>query len=488
MKRAESIARNIRPVPDYDLTVVGSGVNGMVCALLAAQRGLRVLLVEGYRSLGGGVRTEELTLPGFKHDVCSAVHPFGRCSPVLRQLGLEEEGLEWVDPTAPLAHPLLGEEAVLLYKDVERTAAEIGRGGKLYSKLMNYLTGVWPVVEEQLLGPALRVPTPLAALSLVGFGPAALAPASLLGRAFGTRGAALWAGLAAHSLLPMEALSSSAVACVLGLLAHRVGWPLPRGGSGQIALALEKKLSAAGVEINLDKRITRLSQLPTARAVVLDLSARQVLEVMGPTLPPSVRRQLERYRLGPGVFKVDYALSEPVPWSDSRVAEAGTVHVGGTLNSIAESERAVWRGEVSDEPFLLAVQPTLFDSSRAPEDKHVFWVYLHTPNGWEGDCLQTLESQMERFAPGFRDVVLHRTVRSAADYAAYNPNYVGGDILGGANTLWQVLARPRLALDPYYLGNNVFCCSASVPPGGGVHGMGGYHAFRSLGRRIFKFF
>jgi phytoene dehydrogenase-like protein len=473
---------------DYDLTVVGSGVNGMVCALLAAQRGLRVLLVEAYHSLGGGVRTEELTLPGFQHDVCSAVHPFGRCSPILRELGLENEGLEWVDPSVPLAHPLLGEEAVLLHSDIEETALELGRPGKVYATVMKSLTDAWPILEHQLLGPALRIPKPSMLWPLTKFGPAALAPASVLGRAFGRRGAALWAGLAAHSLLPMESLSSSAIACVLGLLAHRVGWPLPRGGSVKIAEALEQKLRRAGVEVALEQKVSRLSELPSSRAVVLDLSAKQVLEVMGPLLQPSVRRQLERFRLGPGVFKVDYALSEPVPWSDPRVKLAGTVHVGGTLDTISRSERAVWQGKISEDPFLLAVQPSLFDPSRAPDGKHVFWVYLHTPNGWTGDCLDVLEAQMERYAPGFRQVVLKRAVKSANDYAAYNPNYVGGDILGGANTLWQVVARPLLSLDPYYLGSNVFCCSASVPPGGGVHGMGGYHAFHSLGRRIFRFF
>jgi phytoene dehydrogenase-like protein len=473
---------------EYDLTVVGSGVNGMVCALLAARRGLRVLLVEAYRSLGGGVRTEELTLPGFQHDVCSAVHPFGKCSPVLREIGLESEGLEWIDPPVPLAHPLLGEDAVLLHGDIETTARELGRSGKVYSTVMKSLTAAWPELEAQLLGPALKMPSPSILWPLTKFGSAALAPASVLGRVFGRRGGALWAGLAGHSLLPMESLSSSAVACVLGLLAHRVGWPLPKGGSARIADALERKLHRAGVEIVTEQKVSRISQLPPSKAVVLDLSAKQVLSVMGPLLEPSVRTQLERFRLGPGVFKVDYALSEPVPWSDPRVSLAGTVHVGGTLDEIARSERAIWRGGVSENPFLLAVQPTLFDTSRAPKEQHVLWVYLHTPNGWTGDCLDVLETQLERYAPGFREVVLERAVKGPSEYASYNPNYVGGDILGGANTLWQVLARPVLSTDPYYLGGHVFCCSASVPPGGGVHGMGGYHAFQSLGRRIFSFF
>ena len=470
----------------YDLVVVGSGVNGMVCALLAAQRGMSVLLLEGQNSLGGGVRTRSLTLEGFHHDVCSAVHPFGRSSPVLRGLNLEDEGLEWVDPVAPVAHPMLGEEAVLLYQDLGRTAAELGpRGGAAYRSLMNVLLGCWETLEEQLLAPALRPPAPRTLLPLAAFGPLAAAPASWLGRLMGRRGAALWSGLAAHSLLPMESLGSSAVACVLGLLAHKVGWPIPRGGASAIALALEKKLRAAGVEIRLNSWCTSAADLPPARAVVFDLTAGQLSTLLGPRLAPSRRRSLSRYQLGPGIFKADYALSEPVPWSDPRVAEAGTIHIGGELQAIARSERAVWQGRVSHEPFLLAVQPTLFDPTRAPEGKHTFWVYLHTPNGWQGDATEILENQMERFAPGFKEVVLKRNVMNVADFQDYNPNYVGGDILGGANTLYQVVARPFLSPDPYHLGGNMFCCSASVPPGGGIHGMGGFHALQSVVKRLF---
>ncbi|MFA5504619.1 MAG: NAD(P)/FAD-dependent oxidoreductase [Vulcanimicrobiota bacterium] len=472
--------------PQYDLIVVGSGVNGMVCALLAARQGLRVLLAEAYRSLGGGVRTEELTLPGFRHDVCAAVHPFGRCSPVLRSLELESEGLEWIDPPMPLAHPLPGEEAVLLHREIAKTAAELGPMGRIYSGLMHNLGECWEKLQDHLLGPALRLPGPALWGALARFGPAALAPASLLGSLLGKRGAALWAGLAGHSLLPMEAPGSSAVACVLGSLAHRVGWPIPRGGSSSIAVALENKLRAAGVEIVLNHRVRQMRDLPPARAVALDLSAGQLLEVVGPLLKPGVRRQLERYRLGPGVYKVDYALAAPVPWEDPRVSLAGTVHIGGSLQQISRSERAVWQGRPAPEPFLLGVQPSLFDSTRAPLGKHVFWVYLHTPNGWTGDCLELLEGQMERYAPGFKEVVLGRAVRGALDFQAYNPNYIGGDILGGANSLKQIVARPILSTDPYHIGGNLYCCSASVPPGGGVHGMAGFHAFQSMARKTFR--
>lgn len=470
----------------YDVVVVGGGINGMVCALLAAQKGLKVLLLEAHSSMGGGVRTKELTLPDFRHDVCSAIHPFGRCSPVLRDLDLECEGLEWVDPEVPLAHPLLDGEAVLLHRSVEDTAAQMGRSGKFYAGVMKALMTDWGALEDQLLGPALKIPNPGLIPHLARFGPLAASPASVLGRLFGSRGAALWAGLAAHSLLPMEALSSSAVACVLGLLAHKVGWPMPRGGAESIAKALGKKLMGAGVEVQTDRRVEGLNELPPSKVVVLDLTAKQILRMAGPRLKDSVRRSLGSYSLGPGIFKMDYALSEPVPWNDARVNLAGTVHVGGAMSEISRSERAVWANEVSEQPFLLAAQPSLFDPTRCPTGKHVFWVYMHVPNGCEKDHTELLEAQMERYAPGFREVVISRHSYTTSQFEAYNPNYVGGDILGGANTLWQVAARPRLALDPYHLGGSFYCCSASVPPGGGVHGMGGYHAFQSVKKRHFS--
>ena len=469
----------------FDVVVVGGGVNGMVASLLCRQRGLEVLLLEAHSCLGGGVRTKEFTLEGFRHDVCSAVHPFGRSSPILRDLELEEEGLEWVDPEVPLAHPLLGEESVILSRCIEETANSIGSGGKAYRSLLNALTSDWPHLEKMLLGPVLGVP-PLQLLPrLARFGLPALTSASFLGRFLGRRGAALWAGLAAHSLLPMETLNSSAVACVLGTMAHRVGWPIPKGGAQSIAIALERKLVAAGVEIRCESRVDRLGDLPEHTAVIYDLTAKPLLSLLGPRLSSAKRWSMQRYKSGPGVFKLDYALSEPVPWSDPSVARAGTIHLGGELSEIARGERAVWKGRVDDSPFLLAVQPSLFDSTRAPEGQHTFWVYLHTPNGWTGDATDQIESQIERYAPGFRDVVLKRHSMNVADFESYNPNYVGGDILGGANFLSQIVARPYLAFDPYHLGGNAFCCSASVPPGGGIHGMGGYHAAQSVIRRFF---
>ncbi len=470
----------------YDVVVVGSGVNGMVAASLCREQGLEVLLLEARPTLGGGVRTEELTLPGFRHDTCSAVHPFGRSSPVLKGMGLERYGLEWIDPPAPAGHPLPGQPAVMLYRDLSRTAESIGgKGGQRYRSVMGALCSDWPHLEDALLGSPLRPAAPALLPRLARFGGLALTSASLLGQRFGQRGGALWAGLAGHSLLPMSALSSSAVACVLGVQAHLAGWPLPRGGSASIAGALEARLREQGVEIECSRKITSLQQLPPHRAAILDLSARPLLRLLGPLLDPLRRAALGRYRLGPGLFKLDYALSAPMPWADPLLAQAGTIHLGGDLADISRSEALIWQGRVGEQPYMLGVQPSLFDPTRAPQGQHTFWVYLHTPNGWSGDATDLVERQLERYAPGFRDLVLGRHAMGNADFERDNPNYVGGDILGGANTLWQVAARPFPSPDPYYLGGGAFCCSASVPPGGGVHGMGGYHAARSALRRLF---
>ena len=471
----------------YDVVVVGSGVNGMVAASLCRARGLDVLLLEGRESLGGGVRTEELTLPGFRHDVCSAVHPFGRSSPVLRSMDLGRYGLEWVDPEAPVAHPLLGQEAVLLTRDIDETAASVGGVyGRMYSRLMGALTSDWPHLQETLLGPPLRIPEPRLLPRLARFGGLALSSAQMMGQILGERGGALWAGLAAHSLLPMSAVSSSAIACVLAANAHLVGWPLPRGGAVSIAAALEALLREQGVTIECSRPVRSVNDLPSHRALILDLSAKPVLNMLGPLLSSCRRAALSRFRLGPGIFKMDYALSGPVPWSDPAVGRAGTVHLGGTWREIARGEAAVWSGRVGEHPYLLAVQPTLFDATRAPEGQHTFWIYLHTPNGWRGDASELIESEVERYAPGFRELILAKRCSGNSEVESDNPNYVGGDILGGANTLPQIVMRPFLSFDPYHLGGNVFCCSASVPPGGGVHGMGGFHAVKSLLRRLFS--
>ncbi len=458
----------------------------MVAASLLRERGLEVLLLEAGPTLGGGVRTKELTLPGYRHDVCSAVHPFGRSSPVLQSMDLSAHGLSWIDPEVPLAHPMIGAPAVILHRDTEQTALAIGpKGGDRYRCLMDRLCSLWPKVQDQLLGPPLRLPSVDRWLPLAQFGAVALTSASMLSRWLGPRGGALWSGLCGHSLLPMSAPASSAVAAVLGSQAHRVGWPFPRGGAEAISKALEAKLRSQGVEIQVNRHVGSLADLPKHKAVIFDLSARPLLELLGPALSSTRRRALGKFRLGPGVFKIDYALSGPVPWSDPDVKKAGTVHLGATTEEIAESENLVWQGKLGPRPFLLGVQPSLFDNTRAPEDRHTFWVYAHVPNGWTGDAVPLIENQIERFAPGFRDLVLGKHVLGTNDFAAYNTNYVGGDILGGANTLWQVLKRPFLSPDPYYLGDGYFCCSASVPPGGGIHGMGGFHAAASALKRFF---
>lgn len=471
----------------YDVVVVGSGVNGLVAASILCDHGLKVLLIEGRENLGGGVRTEALTLPGFWHDVCSAVHPFARSSPALKSMQLEDEGLEWVDSDVPLVHPLLGEPAIVLSRDVESTAQSIGgRGGERYARLMKVLLRTWAGIQDHVLGPQLRLPPKACWEDLGKFGLLALSPAAWSSRFLGRRGAALWAGLAGHSLLPMASISSSAVACVLGLMGHLVGWPMPKGGAGSLARALEARLRRQGVKIETGRWVKSLAQLPRHRALLLDLTARPLVKLLGPLLSARKRKALGRFQLGPGVFKVDYALSRSMPWLDREVTRAATVHLGGSMEEIAVSEDAVWKHRVSDRPYLLVVQPGTWDPSRAPLGQATLWVYAHVPHGFRGDCRGAIEAQLERYAPGFRESVLAAHVTSAEDFENVNPNYVGGDILGGANVLSQVIARPFVSIDPYHLGGRYFCCSALVPPGGGIHGMGGFHAAQSLLGRLHR--
>ena len=467
-----------------DAIVVGAGPNGLSAAVALAREGLDVLVMEGAAEPGGGARTAELTLPGFKHDVCSAVHPLAAASPFLASLPLHEHGLEWIETPLACAHPMADRPAALLARDPQSTAAGLGNDGTAWSRLVDPLLESWPDLLPELLGPLQwpRHPGAMARFGLLG-----LRPATSLARRFrddGTR--ALWAGLCAHSFLPLEQSPSAAFGLVLALMGHASGWPIVRGGSGKITEALASLLVTMGGEIRTGSRVERLEELPPARALLLDVTPRQLLSIAREKLPARYARRLERYRYGPAAFKVDYALEGPVPWTDPMCARASTVHLGGTFEEVAAAERACALGEMPVRPFVLFSQPTTFDAGRAPAGRHVGWAYAHVPHGWPGDATQAVEAQVERFAPGFKDLILERVSRGPRALERDNPNLVGGDINGGSQDLRQLFARPTALIDPYATPvEGLFLCSSSTPPGGGVHGMCGWHAARSALRKIF---
>ena len=473
----------------YDAVIIGSGPNGLAAAITLATAGRRVLVIEGSETIGGGTRSAALTLPGFVHDVCSAIHPLGVASPFFRDLPLAKHGLAWVFPPAAIAHPLDDGTAVLVERSVEATAAQLGPDAAAYRRLMGPLAADWRNVLAEMLGP-LRFPRH--PLSLLRFGPPALLPAASLARLLfrGERARAVFAGMAAHAIMPLEWPATAAFGLVLGMLAHAVGWPMARGGSQRIADSLAAHLRSLGGEIVTGQWVGRMDDLPPATAALFDVTPRQLESIAGDRLPPSYRRKLRGYRYGPGVFKVDYALDGPAPWRAAECLRAGTVHLGGTLDEIAASERAIWRGEHAAHPYVLFVQQTPFDPTRAPAGKHTAWAYCHVPHGSTVDMTGAIEAQIERFAPGFRDRILARSTRTAAEMAAYNPNYIGGDINGGVQDLRQLFTRPVASLSPYTTPDfgeasmsGIFLCSSSTPPGGGVHGMCGYWAAQAALRR-----
>lgn len=469
--------RTMPSFPKYDAVVVGAGPNGLAAAITLAQSGRSVLVIESQQSIGGGTRTLELTLPGFRHDICSAIHPLGIGSPFFQALQLETYDLRWLHPAIALAHPFDDGSAAVLDRSLVRTAASLKRDGRAWMRLMAPLVAAW----ERLV-PALLEPLPLTSdlPNLARFGLSALQPATLLARSrFQSEEArGFFAGLAAHALLPLETPATSAFGVMLAMLGHAVGWPFPQGGTQAIPDAMARVLQSLGGEIKTGWHVESLAELPPARVVMLDITPRQLLQLCGDRLPPGYRRKLEGYRYGPGVFKIDYALSEAVPWRAPECRQAGTVHLGGTLAEIAASERAVTR-KAPERPFVLVAQQSLYDPTRAPKGKQTLWAYCHVPNGSNIDMTARIETQIERFAPGFGDTILARHVHSPADLEAYNANYIGGDINGGKQDLRQLWTRPVLRIPPYRTPiPGVYLCSSSTPPGGGVHGMCGYHAAR----------
>jgi phytoene dehydrogenase-like protein len=461
-------------VPQPDAIVIGSGPNGLAAAITLAQAGWKVTVFEAEPTIGGGVRSAELTLPGFTHDICSAIHAMAVASPFLRTLPLERYGVEWIEPKAQLAHPFDDGTAAVVERSVEQTAAALGRDRSAYTRLFAGLVRNWPRIERVALGP---VTWPRHPISLAAFGLRALRSAEGFARSVFAeeRTRALFGGIAAHGMLPLDRSLTAGFGLVLGTMAHLVGWVLPRGGAQKLTDALVAHLATLGGEVIANHRVTSLDQLPPARAVLCDLSPRPFLRVAGGRLPADYRRVLERYRYGMGVFKVDWALRGPIPWRAADCARAGTVHLGGTLAELAQSEEDASSGVVSDRPFVLLVQPTLFDPSRAPAGKHTAWAYCHLPSGSTADMLPRIEAQIERFAPGFRDQVLARAVMTPADIEAHNANLVAGDIGSGVVDLRQFFTRPtwRLYSTPT---RGLYLCSAATPPGVGVHGMCGYFA------------
>jgi phytoene dehydrogenase-like protein len=471
-----------------DVVVVGSGPNGLAAAIRLAQAGAKVLVLEANRDIGGGTRTAELTLPGFLHDVCSAAHPLGILSPWFRALPLAEHGLTWIRPRVSVAHPLDGEPAVLLYPSLDETAAELGsaRDARAYRRLLAPLLRDPHGLVADALAP-LRLPRH--PLGLLRFGLRGLRSAVGLARRFqGARARALFAGCAAHSILPLERALSAAVGVLFLLTGHVEPWPVAAGGSGAIAAALASLLASLGGRIETGARVVSLAELPPARLYLFDTSPAQLAAIAAPVLPPRYLRRLGRYRYGPAAFKLDWALSGSIPWTDARCREASTVHLGGALEEIAAAEAAVWRGEHPERPYVLLCQQSELDPARAPAGKHTGYAYCHVPAGSTVDVTENVERQVERFAPGFRERILFRRATAPADLERENANYLGGAITGGVADLRQLFTRPVARLSPYTTPNpRILICSASTPPGGGVHGMCGYHAAGVALRRLGRF-
>ena len=468
-----------------DAVIIGSGPNGLAAGIRLAAAGLKVVILEAHEEIGGGTRTAELTLKGFRHDVCSSVHPVGVVSPYLKTLPLDKHGLEWIYPAASVAHPLSGRPSVLLTRSLEETAARLGVDGPRYTQVLK------PFVccaEELIAGAMSPTKFPRHPLLMARFGLEAIRTAESLASRFRTEEAkALIAGCAAHSILPLDKSLTAAVALIFLVTAHMQNWAVARGGSHAITLAMASYFRSLGGEIRTGRRVAGVHDLPGARAYLFDTSPNLLADGFASVLPARYVARLRQFRYGPGVFKIDYALKRAIPWRDANILSASTVHLGGTLAEIAAAEKQVWQGENPQRPFVLLTQQSQFDTSRAPKGKHTLWAYCHVPNGSKVDMSAAIEAQIERFAPGFRNTILKRHSMHTADFAAYNANYVGGAITGGVSDLAQFLTRPVARLNPYTTPNErIFLCSASTPPGGGVHGMCGFNAAETVLARIGK--
>jgi len=473
------------PAGNDKACVIGSGPNGLTAAIILAKAGLKTTVFEAQPTIGGGARSAELTLPGFVHDVCSAVHPWAASSRAFAEFPLAQHGLAWIQPPLALAHPLDDGSAAMMAASLDETCARLGADGAAYRRAFDSLTRHWRALFDMIQAPLFRVPAH--PLMLARFGALAGWPAAPLARVLFRHepARALFAGIAAHSVLPLEAIGSAAFGVLLAMAGHAVGWPIPRGGAQSISNALALYFKSLGGNIVSNAPIRSLSDLGDASSVLCDVTPRQFLVLAGERLPAAFRRKLEAYRYGPGVFKVDWALSAPIPWKAAECSRAGTIHLGGSLDEIAASERTLTGSSPSERPYVLVAQPSLFDATRAAAGQHTAWAYCHVPNACTVDMTDRIESQMERFAPGFRDCILARHTMGPAELERHNANLVGGDITGGAHDLRQLLLRPTRYFYRTPL-RGVYLCSASTPPGGAVHGMCGYHAahtaLRDLGR------
>ncbi|GAA3916400.1 NAD(P)-binding protein [Chitinophaga oryziterrae] len=470
---------------EYDAIIVGSGPNGLSAAIAMQQQGLSVLLLEGKDTIGGGLRSAELTLPGFTHDICSAIHPLAAGSPFFRKLPLEQFGLTYLQPALQAAHPFDNGTAAILDSSLDNTVQFLGNDGEAYRDLIAPLLKDWPLLAPDILGPLHFPDHPLL---MAKFGLKGLLPATqLLKRFKGKEAKALFAGMAGHSMLPLSSLTTSAVALVLLINAHLGGWPVPKGGSMAIANALGDYFRSLGGEIVTGVYVRSLKELPPARAVLLDVTPQQLLTIAGERFSSLYKWQLQHYRYGMGVFKIDWALDGPVPFTDEACRRAGTVHLGNTMEEIATSEYKAANGQHAERPFVLLAQQSLFDDTRAPAGKHTIWGYCHVPNGSSVDMTDAIEKQVERFAPGFRDLILGKHVMNTVQMENYNPNYVGGDINGGVLDITQLYTRPALRCSPYNTSaKGIYVCSSATPPGGGVHGMCGFHAAKKALKDIFS--